>query len=41
MDAVNKMGWAKIAYTHGLRQLRELIQKEKSQENIMNAYTFE
>lgn len=35
------MGWAKIAYTHGLRELRELIQKEKSQKNIMSADTFE
>ncbi len=41
MDAVDKMGWAKIAYTHGLRELRELIHKEKSQQNIMNADTFQ
>ena len=40
MDAVSSMGWAKIAYTHGLRQVRELIGKEKSKDDFMNAKTY-
>ena len=40
MDAVKSMGWAKIAYTHGLRQLRDLIEKEKNQQEIINPSTF-